>query len=227
MFGPKSLVMAVLGAWLCGGAVSSTVSAAEPAVPVRQAAGEIVWLDTQLGQLQLNSDHAPGPRTTSQYSITQQDTRVTDRSDKQFLSITDLRAGQRVRIESKNSGQEQLATKITVEPTSGPLFLEAQGTLESIDASNPGTFTVKETASTDSGESAGTVFAFDPDTIVVMESPSLRPVRLEVQPGDFVKVAYVLKDGKPYARSMMRYSVIPEPGKTTTTVTTSTTTTRP
>ncbi len=155
----------------------------------------------------------------------QHDTRVTDNLDKQFLTITDLRAGQHIKIESRASGEEQIATKITVEPASTPLFQQAEGTIESINASNPGTFTLKETTST---PAAGTVslFAFDPNTIVVMENPSLRPVRLEVKPGDFVKVDYVVNDGKRYARSMMRYSVIPAPTNTTTTTTTSTTTTR-
>ena len=150
---------------------------------------------------------------------------MTDNLDKQFLTITDLRAGQHIKIESRASGEEQIATKITVEPASTPLFQQAEGTIESINASNPGTFTLKETTST---PAAGTVslFAFDPNTIVVMENPSLRPVRLEVKPGDFVKVDYVVNDGKRYARSMMRYSVIPAPTNTTTTTTTSTTTTR-
>ena len=69
------------------------------------------------------------------------------------------------------------------------------------------------------------VFVFDPQDIIVMESPSLQPVRLEVKPGDFVKVDYVVHQGKRYARSMMRYSAVPA-STTTTTTTTSTTTTR-
>ena len=224
MLGHKARVVGMLGVWLCGGLIPSAVLAAESAVPARQAAGEIVWLDTQLGKLQLYAEHSRGTRATAEYKITQQDTRVTDHLDKQFLSITDLRAGQYVNIESSASGGEQLATKITVQPTAAPLFEEAEGTIESIDVSNPGTLTLKETPS---AEAAGTVsvFAFDPNTIVVMESPSLQPVRLEVKPGDFVKVDYVVSDGKRYARSMMRYSAVPAP-ITTTTTTTSVTTTR-
>jgi hypothetical protein len=224
MFGYKSLVVGLLGVGLCSGIVPGAVSAAELVVPVRQAAGQIVWLDTQLGRLQLNADNSPGMQAT-QYTITQHDTRVTDRSDKQFLAITDLRAGQHITIESRASGEEQIATKITVEPSSAPLFQEAEGTIESIDAGNPGTFTLKETTGT---QPAGTVslFTFDPNTIVVMESPSLQPVRLEVKPGDFVRVAYVVNDGKRTARSMMRYSVRPAPSTTITTTTSTTTTTQ-
>ena len=223
MWGHKSLVAGVLGLWLCSGFVSGAVSAAESAAPVRQATGEIVWLDTQLGRLQLYAEHSRDTRATTEYRITDHDTRVTDRLDKQFLTLADLRAGQYITIESTDSGQEQLATKITVEPSSEPLFLQAEGTIESINASNPGTFTLKETTST---QPAGTVslFTFDPNIIVVMESPSLQPVRLEVQPGDFVRVDYVVNDGRRYARSMMRYSALPAP-TTTTTTTTSTTTT--
>jgi len=223
MLGHKSLVVGVLGVWLWSGFIPSAVSATELAAPAHQAAGEIVWLDIQLGKLQLYADHSRGTRATAEYRITEHETQVTDRLDKQFLAITDLRAGQHVTIESRASGEEHIATKITVEPTAAPLFQQAEGTIESIDV-NPGTFTLKETTST---QAAGTVslFAFDPNTIVVMESPSLQPVRLAVKPGDFVKVDYVVNDGRRYARSMMRYAAVPAP-MTTTTITTRTTTTR-
>jgi len=222
MLGHKSLVAGVLGVWLCSGVVPGAVSAAEPAAPMHQATGEIVWLDIQLGKLQLYADHSRGTRATAEYRITQQDTRVTDRSDKQFLAITDLRAGQQITIESRASGEERIATKITVEPTAAPLFQQAEGRIESIDV-NPGTFTLKETASP-GAVGMVSVFVFDPKDIVVMESPSLQPVRLEVKPGDFVKVDYVVNDGRRYARSMMRYSAVPAPTTTTTTTTSSTTT---
>jgi len=224
MLGHKSLVVGVLGVWLCGGLVPSAVLAAEPAAPVHQAAGEIVWLDLQLGKLQLYADRSRGARATAEYSITEHETRVTDRLDKQFLGIADLRAGQHITIESKDSGKEQLATKITVEPTEAPLFQRAEGTIESIDVT-PGTFTLKETASP-GAVGLVSAFAFDPQDIVVMESPSLQPVRLEVKPGDFVKVDYVVNDGRRYARSMMRYSAVPAATTTTTTTTSTTTTTQ-
>jgi len=213
----------VLGVWLCSGVIPGAVFAAEPAALVHQAAGEIVWLDTQLGKLQLYADHSRGTRATAEYRITEHETRVTDRRDKQFLAITDLRAGQHITIESRASGEEQLATKITVEPTSAPLFQQAEGTIESIDV-NSGTFSVKET--TTGGVGVTSMFVFDPKDIVVMENPSLQPVRLEVKPGDFVKVDYVVNDGRRYARSMMRYSVLPAPTTTTTTTTSTTTTTQ-
>ena len=220
----KSLVAVLLGAcWLCVGFIPEAASAAESAAPIRQASGEIVWLDTQLGKLQLYGDRSQGSRTTAEYRITEHETQVTDRSDKQFLAIADLRAGQHITIESKTSGEEHLATKITVEPTSAPLFQQAEGTIESIDA-NPGTFTLKETV-TPGAAGIVSAFVFDPKDIVIMESPSLQPVRLEVKPGDFVKVEYAVNDGKRSARSMMRYAVIPSPTSTTTTTTTSTTTT--
>jgi len=222
--GLTSLVVGVLGVWLCGGLVPGAVSAAEPDAPVHQAAGEIVWLDLQLGKLQLYADHSRGTRATTEYRMTEHETRVTDHLDKQFLTIADLRAGQHITIESKDSGNERLATKITVEPTSAPLFQHAEGTIESIDVT-PGTFTLRETASPGAAGMAS-VFVFDPQDIVVMEHPSLQPVRLEVTPGDFVKVDYVVNDGRRYARSMMRYSAAPTPTTTTTTITSTTTTTQ-
>ncbi len=218
------VMMGVLGVWLWGGVVSGAVSAAEPAAPVHQAAGEIVWLDLQLGKLQLSADHSRGPRETAEYRITEHETRVTDRVDKQFLVLADLRAGQYITIESKASGAEHIATKITVEPTSAPLFQQAEGTIESID-SHPSAFTLRETASPGAVGVVST-FLFDPADIVVMEHPSLQPVRLEVKPGDFVQVDYVVNDGRRYARSMMRYAAAPAPMTTTTTTTSTTTTSR-
>ena len=223
MLGHKSFVVGVLGVWLCSGVVPGAVSAAEPAAPVHQAAGEIVWLDLKLGKLQLYADHSRGTRATAEYRITEHETQVTDRLDKQFLATTDLRAGQHITIESRVSGEEHIATKITVEPTSAPLFQQAEGTIESIDVT-PGTFTLKETASP-GAVGMVSVFVFDPKDIVVMESPSLRPVRLEVKPGDFVKVDYVVNDGRRSARSMMRYSAVPAPTTTTTTTTNTSSTT--
>ncbi len=224
MLGHNSLVVGVLGVWLWSVVVPGAVSAAEPVASVRQAAGEITWLDTQLGKLQLYADHSRGTRAAAEYSITQHGTRVTDRLDQQFLTIADLRAGQHVTIESNRSGEGHFATKITVEPTLAPLFQQAEGTIESIDVS-PGTFPLKETASPGAA-GAVSVFIFDPKDLVVMEHPSLQPVRLEVKPGDFVKVEYVVNDGRRSARSMMRYAVWPVSMTTITTTTSTTTTSR-
>ena len=178
MLGHKLVLIGVLGVWLCGGFVQGTVSAAEPAVIVHQAAGEIVWLDIPLGKLQLKGDVSSGTRATAEYRITQHETRVTNASDTQFLTITDLRAGQHISIQSRGNEKEQLATKITVKLNSEPLFQQAEGTIESIDGT-AGTFTLKETTTTGAVAQVSS-FTFDPKDIVVMESPSLQPVRLEV-----------------------------------------------
>lgn len=213
----------VLGIWLCGAVVPVSVLAATPAVPgVQKADGEIVWLDLQLGRLRLAEDRTRGPQATVEYRITEHETQVTDRADKQFLSIADLRAGQEIYLESRVSGAEQLATKITVEPMSAPLFQQAEGTIKSANA-NQGTFVLLENASPTS-MALESSFSFDAEDIVAMESPSLQPVRLEIRPGDLVKVDYVVNSGQRIARSMMRYSAWPAP-TTTTTTTTSTTTT--
>ncbi len=217
----KSFLIGVVGVLLFGGLAQAFAVESIPAASY--VSGEIVWLDLQLGRLQLYGDRSRDTRPTTEYRITEHETRVTDRSDNQFLAIKDLRAGQHITVESKASGEEYIATKITVEPSSAPLFQQAEGMIEAIDV-NRGTFTLKETAIPGT-VGLVSVFFYDTRDIVVMENPSLQPVRLEVKPGDFVRVEYVVNDGRRYARSMMRYSVLPVAAPTTTTTTTTSTTT--
>ena len=219
----RILVAGLVGVWVCSAGMPTAGAAMEAASIMRQAEGEIVWLDIPIGKLELVVQHPEGTREIVEYTMTPHETSVTDQSDKQFLRLEDLRAGQHVILESKDQGAQRIATKITVESTAAPMFQLAEGTIESIDA-REGTFVLKETT-TPGIAGPGSVFAFDSKEIVVMESPSLRPVRLEVKQGDFVRVYYVVIDGRRYARSLMRYATAPPQTSTTTATTTSTTTT--
>ena len=149
------------------------------------------------------------------------ETRVTDPTDKKFLVIKDLRVGQHITIELIDSPKETMARKIIAEPMPEPIIQEVSGELKSIDAQS-GTFTIEEKP----GTGNLSYFVYEPKDIIVMQSPSMEPVRLVLKPGDLVKVEFVVKGGNRYARSIMLYPVLPVPANTTTTTTTSTTTTQ-
>ena len=227
MWRHKSFWIGILGVLLLGG----LAQASEPMPAVRYVSGEITWMDVKLGKLQLRDGAPLGTRAVTEYQINKQATNVTDPSDKKFLTLEDLRPGQRVAIEFKSSNVEGelLALKITVEPTPEPAFQETFGELEAIDA-NAGTFVLEErpAARREGGRGELSYFLFEPKDIVVMRSPSRESVRLELRPGDPVKVEYVVKDGKQWAHSITFYSALPEliDKTTTTTTTTSTTTTQ-
>ena len=229
MWKHKLLLIGILGVWLLSGPAQA--SASEPMPDMRYIAGEITWVDVKLGELQLRDEAPRGSRAITGYRINQQATNVTDPSDKKFLTLDDLRPGQRVAIEFEMVGNraEKMARKITVEPTPEPMFQEAFGDLEAIDV-NAGTFILEEkpAARREGGRGDLSYFVFEPREIVVMKSPSRESVRLELNPGDPVKVEYVVKDGKRRAHAITVYSAFPEVVEetTTTTTTTSTTTTR-
>ncbi len=212
----KSFLFGVLGVLLFGG----LAQASESIPAVRYVSGEIAWVDVQLGQLQLREEGLRGNRATTAYRINQQATNVTDSSDQQFLVLEDLRSGQLVAIEFEwidNQGQK-MARKITVQSPPEPVSQEAVGTLEAIDV-NAGTLVLMERGNR-------SYFAFEPREIVVMRSPSRQPVRLELRPGDPVKVEFTVRDGKRRAHAITLYSALPElTDKTTTTTTTTSTTT--
>ena len=149
---------------------------------------------------------------------------MTDPSDKKFLVIKDLRAGQHVTIELIDSSGETMARKIIAEPIPEPVFQEATGELEAIDV-QAGTIVIDEKPLPGEGGKGNlSYFVFEPKDIVVMKSPSTQPVQLELKPGDLVKVEFVVKDGKRYARSITLLLAAPETTSTTTTTTTTSTT---
>ena len=240
MWKHKSLLIGVLGVLLLSGLAHASAAESRegiirlaslssvPVPNVRYISGEITWVDVKLGKLQLREDSSRGTQEAAEYRdyrMNQQATNVTDPSDKKFLTVKDLRPGQRVAIEFEPVGSagEKMARKITVEPTPDPVYQEAFGEIEAIDV-NAGTFVLENRPAIrrDGGLSDLSYFLFEPKEIVVMKSPSKEPVRLEMKPGDPVKVEYVVKDGKQWIHSVTLYSPVPEVVEKTTTTTTTT-----
>lgn len=188
---------------------------------VRQVSGEITWIDTTLGKLQLEQDASPRTGEITEYRISDNETRVTNSLDNKFLNIADLQPGQQVTVDVINGKEGDIVQKITANPRPASDFQEAYGRIEALDVS-AGTLTLAERPGAgEEGESDLSSFVFEKD-IVVMQSPSREPVQLVLKPGDVVKVEYVVRDGKRWARSITLYS----PRVTSTTTTTTVTTTQ-
>ncbi|MFA5389213.1 MAG: hypothetical protein WC312_05610 [Candidatus Omnitrophota bacterium] len=217
------VIIAVVAALLVTSVPLRAASDKAENVRVIQVSGEIAQVDVKLGKLELELDASQDRKHPTMYKINQNDTRVVDPSDKKFLKLEDLRIGQHVTIEFNymqgELGMDPVAQKIIAEPMPMPIFQEAFGELKAIDAQY-GTFTLEERPVTGNL----TYFVYDPNNIIVMQSPSMEPVRLVLKPGDLVKVEYVVKDEKRHARSITLYTVLPAPAGTTTTTTTTTTT---
>lgn len=223
MRGLKAILIGVFGVMLLS--VLAQVSAAPVGsrTQMRSVSGEIAWIDVKLGKLQLNSDAGQDTRGITEYRINKDETRVTDPSDKKFLVIKDLRAGQHITIELIDGPDETMARKIIAEPMPEPVFQEATGELEAIDV-EAGTLIIEEKPlRNEAGKGNLSYFVFEPRDIVVMKTPSMQPVQLELKPGDLVRVEFVVKDGKRHAHSITLLSAVPETTSTTTTTTTSTT----
>ncbi|NTV30229.1 MAG: hypothetical protein HGA80_09135, partial [Candidatus Omnitrophica bacterium] len=174
------------------------------------------------GKLQLKDDATPRTDEITEYRITEHETRVTSPSDRNFLSIKDLYPGQYVTIEVMTGKEDQIVQKITTafRPRAG--YQEAYGRVQTIDEA--GTLVLLERPPAgEAGEGNPISFVFYPKEIVVMRSPSRRPVQLLLKPGDVVKVEYVWHDEERQARTITVYS--PQISSTTTTVTTTTTNT--
>ncbi len=202
---------------------SMSVCAYEIGKTMLKVSGEIAWVDVKLGKLQLQDDTSRGKGATTEYRINQNDTRVTDPADKKFLKLEDLRAGQHVTMEVIGGKAEQIVQNIVIKSLPSPYFQEAYGEIESIDVTAGTLVIVEKPRSDEEGSSRLSYFTFEPRDIIFMQSPSEQPVKLELKPGDTVKVEYVVKDGKKQTHSIKLYS--PQ-GSTSTTTTTTTTTTR-
>jgi hypothetical protein len=224
MSGIKAILVGVVGFFMFGGlAQVSTVQAASPNTEMYSVSGTIEWIDVKLGKLKLDADEGQDTRGITEYRINKDQTRVTDPSDKKFLVIKDLRAGQHVTIEVKNSYGENLIRKIIAEAIPEPVFQEAIGELEAIDM-QAGTLVIERRPLSDEGRKGDLVyFVFDPNSIVLMRTPGKQPVQLELNPGDVVQVEFVVRDGTRHARSITLLSSSSETTSTTTTTTTKTT----
>lgn len=188
---------------------------------VFQESGEITWIDTKLGKLELKNDTSPNKGEVTGYRISENETRVTDPKDKKFLTIEDLQPGQHVIIDIVIDEEEKIVQKITADPRPSSEYQESYGKIEAIDAV-AGTFTLSgRQIESDMGGNNLSYFVFDPNNILVMQSPSDQPVRIILKSGDVVKVEYAVRDRKQQAYSITLYS--PKYKSITTTTTTTTT----
>ncbi len=193
---------------------------AEEMPAVRHEKGEIAWVDVKLGQLEMKADGAPAAQEVSKYRITEHETRVTDKTDKKFLTIKDLQPGQHVIIDVVDGKESKIVQKITADPTATSDLRETYGVVDALNL-EAGTLAVMERSiEGNAGEEKLSYFVIDPKSIVVMRSPSVVPVELFLKKGDVVKVGYIDNNGKLLARSITVYTPSVTSVTTTTTVTT-------
>ena len=222
----KAILIGFLGALFLGGVVQVFAAQVDSNTKMRSVSGEISWIDVKLGLLKLNSDAGQDDRGITEYKINQDETRVHNPSDNKFLVIKDLRAGQHVTIELIDGPGETLVRTIIAEPMREPVYQEATGELEAIDV-QAGTLVIEREPLPNEGEKNKlTYFVFEPNDIVLMQTPSVQPVQLELKPGDLVKVEFVVRDGKRHAHSITLLKAAAETTSTTTTTTTRTTETQ-
>jgi len=197
--------------------ISAHASVAIPAV--NQVPGRIMWVDVKLGKIQIKLNQSSGTGERKDYRITRYETRVKDPSDKKFLTIDDLRAGEIVTLDVIDGQEDKIIGKIVAESLEASDFQEASGQLQVIDG-QAGTLTLQEKMRNGVVEESNlSNFFFDPNSIVVLQSPSIQPVALVLKTGDQVKIQFVQRDGRQQAYSITLFS--PE-HTTTTTVTTTT-----
>ena len=187
-----------------------------------QVPGKIMWVDVKLGKIQIKLNGVPGMGETKEYRVTRYETRVKDPSDKKFLTIDDLRVGENITLEVIDGQEDKIIKKIVAESLQASDFQEASGQLQAIDG-QAGTLTLQEKMKNGVEEESNlSYFIFDPNNVVVLQSPSIQPVALVLKPGDQVKIQFVLRDGKQQIYSITLYS----PQHTTTTTVTTTTNTQ-
>ena len=184
-----------------------------------QIQGRVMWIDVKVGQMQIKLNQSPNAGATKVYRITRYETRVKDPADKKFLTIDDLRPGENVTLDVVKGQEDKIIEKIVAESLQASDFQEAIGVLQVVEP-QAGVLTLQEkTRNGVQEESNLSNFYFDPNNIVVFQSPSTQPVTLLVKPGDQVMIQFVLKDGKQQVYSITVYS----PQQTTTTTVTTTT----
>ncbi|MBF0387908.1 MAG: hypothetical protein HQL20_08650 [Candidatus Omnitrophica bacterium] len=209
-------VLGVTAVILCSGVYAQ---AADP-VSVRRESGEITWVDLKDGRMQLRSDMLQDKGDILEYRITENDTRVTDPADQKMLTVADLWPGQQVKVDVIEGKEEMVVQKVMLTRNKEAAWQQAFGEVKTIDAA--GTLVLEERAKSDMADSRTmSYFVFEPDKLVVMQSPSRQPVQLLVKPGDTVKVDFILKDRKQLAQYVTLYAPIVK-GTTTTTVVTTT-----
>ena len=128
MWGFKAILIGVLGVLIIGGLAQVSTAQAEPNTEMYSVSGTIEWINVKLGKLKLKSDAGQDTRGITEYRINLDATRVTDPTDKKFLVIKDLRAGQHVTVQLKNSYGETMIQKIIAEPMQEPVLSETTST---------------------------------------------------------------------------------------------------
>jgi hypothetical protein len=218
----KAMLMGFLGVLFFSGLAQVSAAQMESNTAMRRVSGEISSIDVKLGLLELKSDAGQDTRGITTYKINKDETRVTDPTDKKFIVLKDLRAGQHVTIELIDKSEETMARKIVADPMVEPIYQEVTGELVAMDV-QAGTLTIKERPlPSEGGKGELSYFVFEPKDIVVLKAPSIQPVQLELKPGDLVQIEFVMNEGKRDARIITLLSSISETTSTTTTTTTST-----
>jgi hypothetical protein len=221
----KVILFGFLGILFLGGLTEVFAVGVTADTKMRTVSGKISWIDVKLGSFQLKADAGQDTRGIMEYTTNQDETRVTDPTDTKFLVIKDLRVGQHVTIELIDNLGETMARKIIAEPLPEPVYQEAVGVLKSIDV-GAGTLVIEQKPL---GEESGKVnlsyYVFEPKDIVIMEKPNTQPVQLVLNPGDLIKVEFLVKDSKQYVRSITLLQAVMENKSTTTTTITRTTVT--
>lgn len=221
----KVILMGFLGVLFLGGLTQVSAVGVTADTKMRSVSGEISWIDVKLGALQIKADANQDTRGLTEYTTNQDETRVTDPTDTKFLVIKDLRVGQHVTIELIDAPGETMARKIIAQPLPEPMYREAVGVLKSIDV-GAGTLVIEqELLPSQGGKGNLSYFVFQPKDIVVMEKLNTQPVQLVLNPGDLVKIEFLVKDDKQYARSITLLQAVMENKSTTTTTITKTTVT--
>jgi len=189
---------------------------------VNQVQGRIMWVDVKLGTMQIKVNQAAGMGETRDYRITRYETRVKDTSDRKFLTIDDLRAGEIVTLNVIDGQENKIIEKIISESLEASDFQEVKGTIQAIDTQK-GIITLDEKIRNGVDENSKiSNFYFEPNNIVEFQSPVLKPVNLDLKSGDQVKIQFVMKDEKQQTYSITLYA----PAQTTTTTVTTTTSTQ-
>jgi len=95
--------------------MAGSVQAAEMA-GVHQVSGTIGMVDTTEGIMQLRMDNPQGREETREFRINQDETRVKDSEDKDFLVVKDLKAGEHVTVQVFDGKEDAIVQKIIIDP---------------------------------------------------------------------------------------------------------------
>jgi hypothetical protein len=224
----KAIVVVFLSVLMLGGSVLVYAVPSESEKKLRSVSGEIAYVNVKLGKLQLEGEPTKNLRYPTEFRINQEATNVTDPTDKKFLTIKDLRAGQHVAVEFNwvqgEWEEPAIALKITAYPMPEPVLQEATGEFEAIDLQVGTIIISQKSLSGEEGKRNFLYFVFEPKDIVVMKAPNMDPVQLDLRPGDIVKIEFVVSEGQRHARSITLLQAAPETTSTTTTTTTTTST---